>query len=92
MHCICVAKEVVEVAQYFLICAYEEHCNVIGLVGVELMYWQVVGTIGGGDEVLDLSIRIARYVLQRCVAFGLLVEAVYRDDGEDLINCPRVGK
>ena len=56
------------------------------------MHRQIVCTIGGRNKVLDLAIRIARYVLQRCITLRFLVETVYRDNGEDLIYCPRIGK
>ena len=56
------------------------------------MHGQHVRRLAVGHEVGNLSVGVAGDVLKRCVARRALVEALYGDDGEELIDSPGVGQ
>ena len=92
VHGISVAKEVVQVAQDFLIGSHEEHSQVVVLSVLEGMHWQVVRESLVRDEVAYLAVAVAGDVLDGGKAVGALVESSQRHHGEHLVDCPRVGQ
>ena len=58
-----VSEEIVEVAQDFLIGSYQEYTQIVWLALLQRVDGQMIGMVGGGDEVVYLSVRIASNVL-----------------------------
>ena len=56
------------------------------------MHGEYVTDVAIGNEIGNLSIAVARDVLQCCVASRPLIEALYGHNGEQLIDGPTVGK
>ena len=92
MHRIGVAEEVVHVAEDLLVGTYEENADVISIAHAEGVQGNVVGLLIVVDVGGDLTVAVARDVLNRGVAVGTLVETLDRHDGEELIDGPMVGQ
>ena len=92
VHGVRIAEEVVHIAQYLLIGTHEEHAQIIRFVFLQRMYGQTVRDVTVGNKVGNFAIRVARNVLYGAIACRALVQALQRDDGEQLVDGPRVGQ
>lgn len=88
MHGISVAKEIVHVAENFLISAYKEDTDVVWLAGLEGVYGKCRRGAAGRYEIGDFTVAVAGDVLNGAGAGRFLVESGYRDYGENLVDCP----
>ena len=92
MHRIGVAEEIVHVAENLLVGTYEENADVIPIAHAESMQGDVIGLLIVVDVSRDFSVAVTRYVLNRGIAIGALVEPLDRHDGKELIDGPMVGE
>ena len=92
MYRIRVTEQVMHVAKNLLIGTYEENADVIPIAHAESMQGDVIGLLIVVDVRRDLSVAVTRYVLNRGVAIGTLVEPLDRHNGKELINGPMIGK
>ena len=91
MHGVGVAEEVVQVAQYFLIRAHEEHTYIIMLLVGETM--QRDGVLRRfGNEIGDFAVAVAGDVLKGGKVRWVFIKPLDRDDGEKLVDGPKVGQ
>ena len=91
MNGICVAKEVVHVAQNFLIRTYEEHTNVVVFAILHRVKRNVVRLLVVIDIRTDFTVRVTGNILNGSATRGTLIQTRNRHDGEELVNPPRVG-
>ena len=89
VHGIGVAKQIVQVAQDFLIGADQERAQHVGRV-VERMKQHSPFDVASIDELVDLAIRVARDVGQHGGPCGTFVEPMDRQDREQLVDGPAV--
>src|SRR5215204_2681473 len=85
------AEEVVVVAHHFLVGADQHEGDVVGLVLDERVQLQHLLHVVEVDELVHDAVRVARDVAERGVLRRRLVQAVDRDDGEELVERPVVG-
>ena len=86
-----VAKQVVEVAEDFLVGTHEENTDIIMLLVGEAM--QRDGVLRRlGDEVGDLAVAVAGDVLKGGQVGRVFVQTLDGDDGEELVDGPEVGQ
>src|SRR5437867_2915843 len=90
VNCIGIAKQVVKIAEYLLICAGEENSDDVLLTVGERVQRQTWSRSSLPDESLDLAVRIASNVLNRSVSRRLLVQTVNRHHGKELVDRPAV--
>ena len=88
MHGIGVAEKVVHVTENLLISTHQEHAQIVGVVFPQRVDGQEMRDVPVGDEVGYLSVGVASDVLQCGTACGTLVQPLYRNDGEELVNGP----
>ena len=85
-----VAEQVVEVTENLLVGTDKEDTEIVGLLGSQAMDRQHVRDVIVGHEVGDLAVAIAGDVLDGTLARRTLVEALDRDDREELVNGPAI--
>ena len=90
MYGVCVAEQVVHVAEYLLICAHEEHAEVIRLARAQRVHGEVWRAALRSYEMGYLAVAVAGDVLNSTPGSGLLVKARNRYYGEHLVNRPAV--
>ena len=91
VHRISVAKQVVQVAQDFLICAHEEHTYIIMLLVGEVVQRNGVRR-GLAHETGDFAVAVAGNVLQSGQMCRVFVKPLDGNDGEELVDGPKVGQ
>ena len=91
MNSVSVAKEVVHVAQDFLISTHEEHTDVIVFAILHCVKGNVVRLLVMIYIRTDFTVRVAGDVLDRSASCGALIQTGDRHNGEELVNTPRVG-
>ena len=74
MHRIGVAKQIVHIAEDFLICTHKEHTKIIRLAIFYRMDRQGVGEAVARYETVDFAVGVASDVLNRSRAGRLLVK------------------
>ena len=87
-----VAKQVVHVAEYFLVGADEKYAKVVFFTVFDGMDRQGRCCFALSDEVGNLAIRVTCNVLDGTCACGFFVKTLYGHDWEDLVYGPGVGK
>ena len=92
VHRIGVTEEIVHVAQNLLISTHQEDTYIILFALLKAMERNVVGLLIVVDIGGNLTITVARNVLQRSAHRGTLFESMNGHDGEELVECPVVGK
>ena len=90
MHGVRVAEQVVQVAEDLLIRAGQKDADDVRIAVGEGVQLQALVRRPISDEALDLSVGVARDVLNRAAARRLLVEPVDRHYRKDLIDRPAV--
>ena len=75
MYGIGVAKEVVHVAQDFLIGSHQEHTYIIMFVQLDGVEWDIIGLLASVDVCCDAAIAVAGDVLECGASCGLFGEA-----------------
>ena len=90
VHRICVAQQVVQVAENFLVGADEECADVVLLAGV-LVQFESFLHVAVVDELVDLAVGVAGDISKDAAARRLFLQAMNRHDGEELLDRPRVG-
>ena len=88
VHSISVAKEVVQVAQNFLIGSHKEHSQIVMLALLELMHRQVVRETLIGNEITYLAIAVACDILDCSKFIGALSQPTQRYHREHLVDGP----
>ena len=92
VHGVCVAEKVVHVAEYFLVCPYEEHSHVV-VFPVAQPVQRHVGCLLHVVYVFgDFTVAVAGDVLQCYATVGLFVEPLDWHHGEELVESPRIGQ
>jgi hypothetical protein len=84
-----VAEQVVQVAEDLLIGADQEDADVVGLA-VPLVQLEHALLVAAGDELVDLAVAVAGEVGEHTASRRLLVEAMDRHHGEQLLHRPVV--
>ena len=91
MYRIGVTKQVVEVTEDFLIGTDQEHADIIVLLVAERV--QRDGVLRRlGDKVSDFAVAVAGDVLQGGEVGWVFVQTLDGDDGEELVDGPKVGQ
>ena len=86
-----IAKQIVHVAQNFLVSADQKHRQQIRFA-IQSVYRHVVFYRLLIDVQADFAIGIAGQILQYRAACGLLMQTVQRHDWQHLVNRPSVGQ
>src|SRR4051812_10365209 len=86
-----ISEKVVQISQDFLIGASQKNPDDVWVTIVERVQLQTLAHRSVADEALDLSVRVAGYILNRTAPRRLLVQTVDRHDRKDLIDRPAVG-
>ena len=92
MYGIRVAKEIMHIAQYFLVGTYKEYTEVVGLILAQGVYGQGVRVVAIGYERGYLAITVAGDILNSGVTCRPFVKSLDRHDGEELVDGPAVGE
>ena len=79
-----------EVTENLLVGTDKEDTEIVGLLGSQAMDRQHVRDVIVGHEVGDLAVAVAGDVLDGTLAGRTLVEALDRDDREELVNGPAI--
>ena len=90
MHGIRVTEQVVHITENLLISPRQKDTHIVRFLAFQSMHRQVMGNILGRDEVGNLSIRITGNILQRSRTVGFLIQALDRQNRENLVYRPRV--
>src|SRR5256714_1432321 len=90
VHHVGVAKEIVQVAERLLVGADQERRQVVPLVRPELMQLERALHVTQRHEVIDLAIGVAGDVGEHGGAGGTLLQAVYGQDREQVVDRPAV--
>ena len=85
-----VAEEIVHIAQNLLVGTYEEHTEIVWLVLLQWMERKYMPDMSVGYEIRYLAVAVAGDVLQGGVAGWALVQALDRNDREELVDGPTV--
>ena len=88
MHGICIAEQIMHVAENLLICSHQEHAEIIRFAGFHAMHRQSGTRSVRGNEVGYFAVAVAGDVLDGAGAHGFLVEARDGYDGENLVDGP----
>src|SRR4030043_275785 len=92
MHGICVTEQVMQVAQYLLVCSHEKNAQIIWFFTFQRMNRKKMGRVAGSNEVVNLSVGVTGHILDCRRYSGLFIQAVNRHYREYLANRPGIGQ
>src|SRR5258708_916636 len=89
MHCIGIAKKIMQVAENFLVSANQESAQNVGVI-VEGMQQQRLFDVAAIDELIDLAVRITGNIADNAAARRHLVQPMNGHYREELFDGPTV--